>query len=477
MKTFKEFKQELPIFQEEIFLENLSSDELIDLVLDESSSEDILNITLEELDRRGVLDEEIYFGDMSDSLLENIAYSEYSSDYDRINSIVALYERGLLDLSEEELDSLLEAPLTAFGSAGEKVEAGRNRNAKDLQQSKQMSKLSQSSGAAPRGVSGPTAKPSLPTAVQSVDKAAKPMATSGTSSGPKPLTAGGSARANVEAGRAAYAKKAETLKNVSKMGQSGLSVNQAKAAQAGLDKTIGSAAKTSVKSALSSVGSAAMKTGKNILGGASKLLGRATAPLAALTTGYEVGKALNTIPAVNKQTSKIGKSVADSIGSNKEVNKAISRPANYVPQRILDMQKNNAKGDSKISQKPVVAQKSTPKPVQKAIPKAIPNKSSGGFDASAIADIKNSASKLSSSTKELAGKTSSAVSAAKKFSSSIKSAPVAQTSKVAPSSTTTKKSVSTPAPVAKVGGGAPTTAVGSKPPPLSSKNASGGKWM
>lgn len=473
MKTFKEFKQDLPnTFQEEIFFENFSSDELINVLLDECSSERVINMTFDELDRRGVLDEEICFGDMSDSLLETIAYSESSSDYDRINSIVTLYERSLIDLSEEELKDLLEAPLTAFGTAGEKVEFGRNRVAKDLQQSKQMSKLAQSSPSAPRGVSGPTAKSMLPTSVQSVDKAAKPVATAGTSSGPKPLTSGGSARANVEAGRAAFAKKADTLKNVSKMGQSSLSVNQAKAAQAGLDKAIGSTAKTSIKSALSSAGSTAMKYGKNLLGGVSKLAGRATAPLAALTTGYQVGSALNSIPAVNKQTSKVGKAVADSIGSNKEVNKAISRPANYVPQRLLDMQKNKVNDTTKSASMPIK------KSIPKAIPKAAPKSSSGSFDSNAIADIKKSASNLSAATKDLTGKTSSAVAATKKLSSSIKSTPVVnQNAARQNKSISTKKSVPNSVPTAKVGGGAPTTAVGSKPPPLSSKNASGGKWM
>ena len=465
------------------------------------------------------LNEEISFGELPDEILFDIIANESSDEYHFINALLTLSERELIELSEDNLSDLFEAPLSDFGSAGEKVQFGRDRNAKELQQSKQMSKLSQSSGAAPRGVSGPTAKPSLPTAVQSVDKVSKPMATAGTSSGSKPLTAGGSARANVEAGRAANASSSQAIKNNAKLAQSSMSVNQAKTAQTGLDaarSAAGSSAKTTMGNALKSAGSVAGKLGgtvaKSALGVASRYSPHATA----LATGYEAGKQLNKISAVNKVTDKVGKWIADKISSKPEVNTAqrtsppksqSEKPVLMGANQLARYQQKNPEQKGKVmgvnqqarmdtknpttAPKPVTSKPAAP--VQKSVPKSAPAKpqtnNTLGMSSAAYNDLRSSAAKMKSATSDMASKTGAMKTSIQKAAPSGRMerpiTPGGQSSSQVQSaisklggeptrSSAPKSLPKAPAPVSKpaaVSGGAPTTAVGSKPPPLDRSTA------
>lgn len=461
------------------------------------------------------LNEEISFGELSDEILFDIIVSESADEYHYINAMMTLFERELIELSEEDLTNLFEAPLSDFGTAGQKVDAGRARNAKDLQQSKQMSKLSQSSIPAKSTTVNP-AKPMLPTAVQSKDMAAKPTATTSTS-GPKPLTATGSAGANVEAGRAANAGKAQAMKNVAKMNQSSMSVGQSKAAQAGLDtarNTAGSSAKTTISNALKSAGSTAAKYGKGALSGASKIAGRATAPLAALTTGYEVGKALNNISSVNKMTDKVGKWVADKISGSpsSNVNRAgrslptkaqSEKPVVMGAKQLARYQQNNPEQKGKVmgvnQQNRVDNPKtsytansqSAAKPVQKSVPKPAAPKTNNtmGMSSAAYNDLRASAAKMKSATSDMASKTGAMKTSLQKAAPSGRMerpiTPGGQTSSQVKSAisklggeptraSAPKALPKAPTPVSKpaaVSGGSPTTAVGSKPPPLDRSTA------
>lgn len=454
------------------------------------------------------LNEEIYFGDMSDELLFDIIANESADEYHFTNALITLFERELVELSESDLSNLFEAPLSAFGSAGEKVQFGRDRNSKELQQSKQMSKLSQSSGPAPRGVSGPTAKPAVPTAVQTKDMSAKPTST--TSTGSKPLSAGGSARSNVEAGRAANAGKAQAIKNNAKLSQASMSVNQAKTAQTGLDaarSAVGSSAKTSIGNAL-----------KSAAGTAGRLASRYSPHATALATGYEAGKQLNKISAVSKVTDKVGKWVADKISSKPEVNTAqrtsppksqSEKPVLMGANQLSRFQQKNPEQKGKVmgvnqqarmdTKNPTTAPKPTApssKPVaQKSVPKmaSAPAKSAPskpqtnntmGMSSAAYNDLKSSASKMKSATSDMASKTGAMK------TSLQKAAPAGRMERpISPggqSSSNIHKSIAklggeptraaapAPKPVSKpaaVSGGAPTTAVGSKPPPLDRSTA------
>lgn len=484
----------------------------------------------EELNEQ-ILSEEISFGDMSDELLFDLITSECVDEYHFTNALITLYERELVELNEDYLENLFEAPLSAFGSAGEKREAGYNRNAKDLQQSKQMSKLAQSSGPAPRGVSGPTAKPTLPTSVQTKDTVGAPKPTA--SNGPKPLTARGTAGSNVEAGRAAYTNKAQAMNNVGKLSQSSMSVNQAKSAQAGLDKAIGSSAKTSIADTLKNAGkgvkdyaSRAFNTvakggiggaARSAVGAAGKLASKAVAPLSALTTGYEVGKSLNNISAVNNVTDRVGKFIANKISGSPESNvtKATNiprksqseKPVLMGPNQLSRFQQKNPEQKGKVmgvnqqarmdTKNPTTSGQSAKPAVQKFVPKAAPPKpqtnNTMGMSSAAYNDLRASAAKMKSATSDMASKTGAMKSSLQKVAPSGRMerpiSPGGQTSSQIhqsisrlggePTRPSAPKAVpkAAPAAPAKVSGGAPTTAVGSKPPPLSSKNASGGKWM
>lgn len=435
------------------------------------------------------LNEEISFGDLSDEILFHIIVSESADEYHYINAMMTLFERELIDLSEEDLTNLFEAPLSDFGTVGQKVDAGRARNAKDLQQSKQMSKLSQSSIPTKSTTVNP-AKPMLPTAVQSKDMAAKPTATASTS-GPKPLSAGGSARANVEAGRAANASKSQAMKSVAKMNQSSMSVAQAKSAQAGLDaaRNTGSSAKTTVGNALKSAGSKISGVMKNIANSSiakkvtsnpllSKLASPAVKavakPLAALDTGLAAGE--------------LAKSGLNKLGSGSVNNKTTGNISQ------LNAKKPGSgvqfKGDLPTlpSDKPKTAPASTgnaAKPVQKSISKPSAPKTNNalGMKSSDYNDLKMSAYKMQKATNTMADKTGAMKTSLQKAapsgrmerpitpggqsSSQIKSAisklgaePVPKALPKAPASKP-----------AAVSGGAPTTAVGSKPPSLDRSTA------
>jgi hypothetical protein len=93
-------------------------------------------------------------------------------------------------------------------------------------------------------------------------------------------------------------------------------------------KTLGPAQLTGPNSASSAAKTVAKTTAKSALGVAGRVASKATAPVAALSGGYEVGKALNKIPAVNKQTDKIGASIASKISSPSSVNSATSKTTN-----------------------------------------------------------------------------------------------------------------------------------------------------
>lgn len=93
--------------------------------------------------------------------------------------------------------------------------------------------------------------------------------------------------------------------------------------------------------------------------------------------GKTAGEMLNKNSTVNKYTDKVGKKIADVIDDSPEVNRAIRRPADYVPQRIKDQQQQqNAKPplgpvnikpkvpETKPEQKPVSGDQSAAKPKQ-----------------------------------------------------------------------------------------------------------------
>jgi len=457
------------------------------------------------------LNEEISFGDLSDEILFHIIVSESADEYHYINAMMTLFERELIDLSEEDLTNLFEAPLSDFGTVGQKVDAGRARNAKDLQQSKQMSKLSQSSIPTKSTTVNP-AKPMLPTAVQSKDMAAKPTATASTS-GPKPLSAGGSARANVEAGRAANASKSQAMKSVAKMNQSSMSVAQAKSAQAGLDaaRNTGSSAKTTVGNALKSAGSKISGVMKNIANSSiakkvtsnpllSKLASPAVKavakPLAALDTGLAAGElaksGLNKLGSGsvnNKTTGNISQLNAKKPGSGVQFKGDLPTLPSDKPKTAPASTGNAAKPVQKSISKPSApVQKSVPKPsapVQKSISKPSAPKTNNalGMKSSDYNDLKMSAYKMQKATNTMADKTGAMKTSLQKAapsgrmerpitpggqsSSQIKSAisklgaePVPKALPKAPASKP-----------AAVSGGAPTTAVGSKPPSLDRSTA------
>nr|QMP83753.1 MAG: hypothetical protein [Caudoviricetes sp.] len=93
-------------------------------------------------------------------------------------------------------------------------------------------------------------------------------------------------------------------------------------------RTLGPAQLTGPNTASSAAKTVAKTTAKSALGVAGRVASKAAAPLSALSGGYEVGKALNKIPAVNKQTDKIGASIASKISSPSSVNSATSKTTN-----------------------------------------------------------------------------------------------------------------------------------------------------
>lgn len=471
----------------------------------------------------------ISFGDLPDEILIDIVNNESADEYHYINALLTLHERELINLSESEIEDLFEAPLSDFGTVGQKLDVSRDRNAKDLQQSKQMSKLSQSSIPAKSTTVNP-AKPMLPTAVQSKDMAAKPTATASTS-GPKPLTAHGSAGANVEAGRSAYANKAQAMKNVAKMGQSGMSVGQSKTAQAGLDaarNAAGSNAKTTISNALKSAGSFA-KNGLssagnlakgNVARGAGRLaVGNPTAALMAgsLAGGYEAGKQLNKISSVNKVTDKVGKWIADKISGNPNdnVNKAgrslptkaqSEKPVVMGAKQLARYQQNNPEQKGKVMGVNQQNRVDNPKtsytanrgsaakpasPVQKSLPRSAALKPSApktnnslGMSSDAFNDLRASAAKMKSATSDMASKTGAMKTSLQKAAPSgrmerpitkggMSSSQIHQNiAKLGGEPTRpVAKAIPKIAPKAAVSGGAPTTAIGSKPPPLDRSTA------
>lgn len=243
--------------------------------------------------------------------------------------------------------------------------------------------------------------------------------------------------------------------------------------------------------------------GKSALGAAGRLASKYSPHATALATGYEVGKELNKISAVNRITDKIGKGIASGlqkigIGSSPEVVRAkspeVSRkmpdtgPKTSVPAKsgggmVSFPTKPATSKPSTLSKTPVA------KPaVQKSIPKAASPKpqtnNTMGMSSAAYNDLRASAAKMKSATSDMSSKTSAMKQSMQKM------APAGRTerpiTKGGMSSSQIHKSISnlggepTKAipkaipkviPKAVVSGGAPTTTVGSKPPPLDRSTA------
>lgn len=174
------------------------------------------------------------------------------------------------------------------------------------------------------------------------------------------------------------------------------------------EKVIGSGSTSGVMKSLPSPASSLAKTtlkdvGKSALGAAGRLASKAVAPVSALTTGYEVGKSLNNISAVDKVTDKIGKSIAGGlqkigIGTAPEVVKAKSPE---VSRKVADSGPKTSvptkTGGGTVSF-PTTAKPTSPvaAPVKKAMPspmaKSAPVKSP---DFSDINNAKSTANKIS----------------------------------------------------------------------------------
>ena len=178
------------------------------------------------------------------------------------------------------------------------------------------------------------------------------------------------------------------------------------------EKVIGSGSTSGVMKSLPSPASSLAKTtlkdvGKAALGAAGRLASKAVAPVSALTTGYQVGKSLNNISAVDKVTDKIGKSIAGGlqkigIGTAPEVVKAKSpevsrKVADSGPKTSVPTKTGGGTVSFPATAKPTAPIKSpVAAPVKKAMPspmaKSAPVKSP---DFSDINKAKSTANKIS----------------------------------------------------------------------------------
>lgn len=356
------------------------------------------------------LNEEIYFGEMSDELLESIIQSEDCSEYDIVNALITLHERELFELEESEYSDLCELA-TALPAPSV------------------------------------PAKTTLPTMKSTSVSRPLPMQKSLPSSGGIKDVVGG-----------------KTLSSKPNMLPSAT-------------KSIGSAAKTT----LGSVGKAA-------LGAVGRLASKYSPHATALATGYQAGKQLNNISAVNKVTDKVGKFVAGGlqklgIGSAPEVVKAKSPEVSRKAPDMGPKSTVQAKSGGGTVSFPAAAKPAMPKmpskpvmPTKSAMPKmpskpAMPQTNNTlGMSSKDYNSLRASAKNMGTATAAAANKTSAMKTSMQKFAGK-------------PAASTPMKSLPKPSAPAKVSGGAPTTAIGSKPPTLSSSalknnpSSGGGKWM
>lgn len=252
--------------------------------------------------------------------------------------------------------------------------------------------------------------------------------------------------------------------------------------------------------------------GKSALGAAGRLASRYSPHATALTTGYEVGKQLNKISAVDRVTDKIGKGIASGlqkigIGTAPEVVRAkspeVSRKApdtgakTTVPAKngggVVTFPKSATSAPAKPAAPKPMAQKSAapmkpmaqkaaaPKPMaQKALPKPAA-KPAAPKGPEISPELAASITKMRSAISDMASKTGATKGSLQKLAPAGRSerriTPGGQTSSqvhsaIAKLGGEPTRSIPKAAPAPKaipkaaVSGGAPTTAIGSEPPPL-----------
>jgi len=270
------------------------------------------------------------------------------------------------------------------------------------------------------------------------------------------------------------------------------------------EKVIGSGSTSGVMKSLPSPASSLAKTtlkdvGKAALGAAGRLASKAVAPVSAATTGYEVGKALNKISAVDKVTDKIGKSIAGGlqkigIGTAPEVVKAKSpevsrKVADSGPKTSVPTKTGGGTVSFPATAKPTAPVKSAvaAAPVKKAMPspmaKSAPFKSPDFSDINKAASTANKISDINKSQRDFTksrfgatpvGKTAQNFSAASsKLSSTQSSAEKAATGMSAASAKLDR--------LMGIKSSAPSTPTAPKQPVTSSSaakaNPGTGKWM
>ena len=266
--------------------------------------------------------------------------------------------------------------------------------------------------------------------------------------------------------------------------------NIAKGVMKSLPSPASSLAKTTLKDA-----------GKAILGAAGRLASKypVVAATTAATTGYEVGKALNKISAVDKVTDKIGKSIAGGlqkigIGTAPEVVKAKSpevsrKVADSGPKTSVPTKTGGGTVSFPATAKPTAPVKSAvaSAPVKKAMPspmaKSAPVKSPDFSDINKAASTANKISDINKSQRDFTksrfgatpvGKTAQNFSAASsKLSSTQSSAEKAATGMSAASAKLDR--------LMGIKSSAPSTPTAPKQPVTSSSaakaNPGTGKWM